>query len=177
MWLVVRASGNAAALTPAIKRAVWSVDKDQPITRITTMQHVVAASAAERHFALVLFEAFALVALALAATGIYGVLSSRVAERLREIGLRSALGATPAAILALVGGQGMALTGFGIAIGLVGAWIAASGLGALLFAVAPFDPTTYLGVVALLVGVAGIACGVPATRAAGVDPLIALRAE
>ena len=123
--LVVRARGDAAALAPAIRNAIWSVDKDQPIVRVATMDDLLAASAAERRFALILFEAFALVALVLAATGIYGVLSGSVTERTREIGVRSALGASRGDILALVVRQGMTLTGLGVAIGLAGA-VAAS---------------------------------------------------
>jgi putative ABC transport system permease protein len=177
LWLVVRAQGDAAALAPAIRRAVWSVDKDQPIVRIATMEELVAASAAERRFALILFEAFALVALVLAATGIYGVLSGSVTERTREIGVRCALGASRTRILALVVRQGLTLTGLGIAIGVTGAIIASSALITLLFGVSRLDPITYAGVIALLLGVSGIACWVPAWRAARVDPSITLRAE
>lgn len=177
MSLVVRINGDPAARAQAIKQAIWSVDKDQPIVRVTTMDGLVAASAAERRFALILFEVFAVVALALAATGIYGVLAGSVTERTREIGVRSALGATRADILALVLRQGMTLTALGAAIGLAGALAASRALVTLLFGVSRLDPVTYLGVVALLAAVSVIACWVPAWRAARVDPSITLRAE
>ncbi|MGA7379524.1 MAG: FtsX-like permease family protein [Terriglobales bacterium] len=175
--LVVRTRGDAAALAPAVRQAVWSVDKDQPIVRVATMDNLLAKSEAERRFVLVLFEAFGLVGLALAATGIYGVLSGSVTERTREIGVRVALGATPGNILGLIVRQGMTLTGFGVVIGLGGAAVASRALITLLFAVSRLDSVTYLGVIALLAGVSAIACWVPAWRASQVDPAITLRAE
>jgi putative ABC transport system permease protein len=177
LWIVVRARVDAAALAPAIKQAIWSVDKDQPIVRVATMDDLLAASAAERRFALILFEAFGIVALVLAATGIYGVLSGSVTERTREIGVRLALGASRGNILALVFRQGMTLTGFGVALGLCGALIASQAIITLLYGVSRLDPIAYLGVIALLVGVSVIACWVPAWRAARVDPSITLRSE
>jgi putative ABC transport system permease protein len=174
--LVVRTRGDAA-LTPAIKSAIWSVDKDQPVVRVATMDDLLAASAAQRRFVLILFQAFALVALLLAATGIYGVLAGSVTERTREIGVRAALGATRGDIVALVVRQGMALTGFGIVVGLSGAMAASQALVTLLFGVSRLDPVTYLGVIALLGGVSVIACWAPAWRAAQVNPAITLRAE
>jgi putative ABC transport system permease protein len=175
--LVIRTRGDAASLSPAIRQAIWSVDKDQPIVRISTMDSLLTASAAERHFALVLFEAFALAALILAAAGIYGVLAGSVTERTREIGVRSALGASRAGILALVLRQGMTLTAAGIAIGLIGAALTSRLLISMLFGVSPLDPFTYFAVVLLLIVVSAIACWVPAWRAAQVDPCITLRAE
>ena len=177
MSLVVRTRGEAAALAPAIRDAIWSVDKDQPIVRVATMDNLVAATAAERRFVLTLFEAFGLVALILAATGIYGVLSGSVSERIREIGVRAALGASRSNILALVLRQGMLLTALGVAIGLGGAVIASQALVSLLFGISWLDPITYLGVIVLLAGVSIIACWVPAWRASRVDPSITLRAE
>jgi putative ABC transport system permease protein len=177
MSLVIRTRGDPTALVPAIRQAVWAVDKDQPIVRVATMDDLVAASAAERRFALILVEAFALAALVLAAAGIYGVLSGRVAERTREIGVRSALGASRGNILTLVVGQGMTLTGLGVSIGLAGAALASEVMVAMLFGVSHLDPVTYLGAIALLGAVAVIACGVPAWRAAQVDPASTLRVE
>ncbi len=175
MSFVVRARGDAASLTPAIKQAIWSVDKDQPIVRVATMPAIVDASEAQRRFALVLFEAFGLVALLLAATGIYAVLSGGVNERTREIGLRAAFGASPRRILVLILGQGMKLAALGIAIGIVGVAIASRLLATLLFGIARLDPVTYFGVIALLGAVAAAACWFPARRAMRLDPMVALR--
>jgi putative ABC transport system permease protein len=175
--LVVRTSGDAAALAPSVRNAIWSVDKNQPVVRVATMDSLIAKSAAERRFALIIFEAFGLVALILAATGIYGVLSGSVAERIREIGVRAALGASPRSILALVLRQGMALTILGVLIGLAGATIATQAIVTLLFGVSRLDPATYFGVVALLLAISALACWLPAQRAARVDPATTLRAE
>jgi putative ABC transport system permease protein len=175
--LVVRAPGDVTALVPAVRNAIWSVDKDQPIVHVATMENLLAASESERRFAMIVFEAFALVALVLSATGIYGVLSGSVNERMREIGVRSALGASRGNILALVVRQGMMLTGLGIMIGLIGAAAATEAIVTLLFGVSRLDPITYLGVIALLVVVSAIASWVPAWRAARVDPSVTLRAE
>ena len=141
------------------------------------MDELLAATAAERRFALVLFEAFGLAALVLAGAGIFGVLSGSVAERTREIGVRSALGASRRRILTLVLGQGLGLTAVGVAIGLAGAAFATRALVAMLFGVSRLDPVTYLAVVVLLAAVAAIACAVPAWRAARVDPASTLRTE
>jgi putative ABC transport system permease protein len=175
--LVVRTQGDAAALAPSIRNAVWSVDKDQPIVRVATMESLLAISEAQRRFTLILLEVFALVGLVLAATGIYGILSGNVAERTREIGIRSALGASQRAILGLILRQGMTLAAIGIITGLIGAVLASSAMVTLLFGISRLDPLTYLGVVTLLLMVAGIACWLPASRAARIDPAITLRAE
>jgi putative ABC transport system permease protein len=177
MSLVVRGRGDAAALAPAIKKAIWSVDKDQPITKVSAMDTLVARSEAQRSFALIVFEVFAFVALVLAATGIYGVLSGGVTERMREIGVRSALGASRADIVALVVRQAMTLTGFGVVLGLAGAVMASRALITLLFGVSRLDPITYLGVIGMLGSVSAIAAWVPAWRAARVDPTTTLRME
>jgi predicted permease len=177
MSLVVRARGDAAALAPEVRAAVGSVDKDQPVMRVATMDDLLASTAAERRFAMVLFTAFALVALVLSAAGIYGVLSGSVAERTREIGVRTALGASRGSILTMVARQGMTLTAIGAIIGLVAAILASQVLVTLLFGVSRLDPVTYLGVIALLLGVASMASWLPAWRAARIDPVITLRGE
>jgi putative ABC transport system permease protein len=176
-WLVVRAKGDAASLTADIRRAIASVDSEQPILRVATMDERLQASAADRRFALLLFEAFGLTALLLAAVGTYSLLSGGVTERTREIGVRSALGATRSRIVGLVLRQGMTLTAIGIAIGLVGAFIASRALVTLLFGISPLDAVTYVAVAGLLASVSLVACGMPAWRAARVHPTIALRFE
>lgn len=175
--LVVRTRGSAASLTPAIRNAIWSVDKDQPIVRVATMDSLLTASEAQRHFALTLFEAFALAGVLLAATGIYGVLSGSVNERTREIGVRTALGATRSNILTLILGRGIALAALGVSIGLSVAAVVSRALAALLFGVSQFDPVTYVTAAALLLSVACLACLAPARRALSVNPADSLRAE
>ncbi len=175
--IVVRTTGNAAALVPAIERAIWSVNANEPIQRVATMESYVVASAGQRRFALMALEAFAAAALLLAAIGLYGVISGSVTERIREIGIRTALGAQPADIVRGVVGRGLALTGAGAALGLAGAFIASRLLESMLFRVSRIDPLTDAAVVLLLAGVAVLAAWAPARRAAGVDPTIALRAE
>ncbi len=175
--LVVRSQGSSAALVPAIKAAIWSVDKNQPIVRVTTMDRLMAQTEAEQRFVLILFEAFGLVALSLAAVGLYGVLSGSVAQRTHEIGIRIALGASRWDVLEMTLRDGMQLTAFGIAIGLCGAFAASQAISSLLFSVSALDAVSWIGMIALLVAVATVSSWVPAWRAARVDPCITLRAE
>ncbi|HEV7706031.1 MAG TPA: ABC transporter permease [Gemmatimonadaceae bacterium] len=176
MSLVVRARGDATTLTPAIRDAIWSTDKDLPISRIATMHDLVDRSLADRRFAMILFVAFGVTALILAAVGIHGVLSGSVTERLREIGVRAALGASPADVVRMVLRKGMTLTGAGIAVGLIASGVASRVVVSMLFGVSRLDPATYLSVAALLSCVAGVACVLPALRAARVDPSSTLKA-
>jgi predicted permease len=175
--LVVRVAGEPAAFTSAVKNAVWSVDRNKPITRIATMEHLIRRTAAERRFASVIYGTFAVAALLLAAVGLYGVISGRVAERTREIGIRSALGATTSEIVRAVLTNGLRLTAIGVAIGVAGAFTTSRLLETLLYGISRADPATYVGVIVLLGGVAALACWAPARRAAAVDPAITLRAE
>ena len=174
-WIVVRAGAATSALIPSLRQAIWSVDGDQPIVRVATMESVVARSEAQRRFGLVTLEVFAALALVLAAIGLYGVVSGSVTERWHEIGVRSALGASRRRIRGLVLGQGMWLTGLGLTAGLVGAALASEAIVTLLFGVSRLDPWTYLGVIALLALVSALACWIPAARAAGIDPARTLR--
>jgi putative ABC transport system permease protein len=175
--LVVRTAGDAASLAPAVERAIWSVNRDAPIVRVATMDDLVARSEARRRFVSIVFETFALAALALAVIGIYGVLAGSVAERMRELGVRAVLGATPGSLRALVLRQGMTLAVLGTAIGIGGAVLATRAIASLLFGISLMDPLTYLGVVTLLLGVSAVACWVPAWRASRVDPAVTMRGE
>jgi putative ABC transport system permease protein len=174
---VAKVRGDATSVVPALRHAIWTADKDQPIVRVATLDDLVAASAATRRFALLLFESFAAAALTLAAIGLYGLLSGIVTERHREIGIRGALGASRAAIVALVARQGLVLAGAGVVAGLFAALAASRALATLLFGVTQLDPTTYAASAALLVVVAALACAVPAWRAVRIDPAVALRRE
>jgi putative ABC transport system permease protein len=173
----VRTSGDAAALTSAVRRAVWSVDRNKPITRVATMEELIRTTASEQRFASVIYGTFAVAALLLAAVGLYGVISARVAERTREIGIRTALGATRGEIVRGVLANGIRLTAVGVTLGVAGAFAASRLLETLLFGITRADPATYAGVIALLGGVAALASWAPARRAAAVDPVITLRAE
>ena len=174
---VIRTAGDPSSIAPAVKNAIWSVDRNQPIVRVVTMAHLVEISEAERRFVLILFATFGIVALMLAAVGIYGVLSGSVNERMREIGVRAALGASRRQILTLILRDGLVLTALGMGVGLAGAAAASQALKTLLFGISRLDPLTYFGVIALLALVAAVACATPAWRASRVDPSIALRAE
>jgi ABC-type antimicrobial peptide transport system permease subunit len=153
------------------------VDPDQPVYEVLTMQEVIDRSVANRRLNLLLLGTFAVIALVLAAAGLYGVISYLVAQRTRELGIRMALGAARPSVLALVVGQGMALAGLGVAIGLVSAFAVTRFLSSQLFGVGATDPSTFVGVSLLLVGVAFLASLLPAMRATRVDPVAALRDE
>jgi predicted permease len=175
--LVVRTSGDAAALAASVRRAVWSVDRNKPITRVATMEQLIAGTASERRFASVIYGTFAVAALLLATVGMYGVISGRVAERTREIGIRTALGATRGEIARGVLANGLLLTAIGVGIGAAGASATSRLLETLLYGISRADPTTYVTVIGLLGGVAALACWAPARRAAAVDPAITLRSD
>lgn len=174
---VIRARGNPAPLVPSVKAAIWSVDKNQPIVRILTMDRMMAISEAQRRFILILFEAFGVVALLLAAIGLYGVLSGSVSERIHEIGVRMTLGATRSNILSLALRDGMRLTAFGIGLGICGAFVAGRAMNSLLFGTSALDPISWIGMTALLALVAVLACWFPAWRGSRVDPATILRSE
>jgi len=173
--LVARVSGSPAAALRSVRAAVASVDPSQPIIGIRTMDDVVSRSTAQRQLALLLFIAFAVLAVLLAAAGVYGVLAGNVSERTKEIGVRTALGATARDTYVLVLRRGLAMAVTGLGLGLAGALVTTRYLQSLLFGVAPTDPTVLFASAALLLLVAFVACLVPARRAVRIEPMIALR--
>src|SRR5688572_10019567 len=175
--LVIRTQGDPMSLVPAIRKEVQAMDPDQPIAAIRTMGEWVDRSVAAPRYRTTLFGLFALLAMVLAATGIYGVMSYSVAQRTHEIGVRMALGARRIDVLKLVVRQGMLLVVIGLALGLVGAFALTRVMESLLFGVTAKDPITFVAVAGLLAAVAFIACYLPARRATKVDPLTALRYE
>ncbi len=175
--LVIRTKGEPTALTPAVRRVIASVDPEQPISFIRTMDEIVDLNVADRQQQMTLLGTFAALALLLASIGLYGVLSYAVTQRSREIGLRMALGASASSVIRMIVGRGLALTGIGLALGLVAAWLATRALKNLLYGVAATDPFTFASVAALLAIIALIACWAPARRASRVDPITVLREE
>ncbi len=169
--------GNPADLTAAVRAAVRSVDQQVAITDVKTMPEVMALSTGSARFYLILLGAFACVALVLAVSGIYGVLSYAVAQRTREFGIRSALGSTPATTLALVTREGLRLIGIGVALGLAGSMAATRLLSAMLYGVSPLDRATWAATTAALMVVGLLATLLPAFRATRADPLLAIRAD
>jgi putative ABC transport system permease protein len=175
--LVIRTQGDPLSLVGGVRKEVNALDPDQPIAAIRPMTEWVAMSAAGARYRTTLLGLFALLAMILAATGIYGVMSYSVAQRTQEIGVRMALGARPLDVLKLVVRQGMMLALIGAIVGLAGALALTRVMSSLLFGVTERDPITFVAVAALLIVVAFISCFVPAHRATRVDPLIALRCE
>jgi len=167
----------SASLQASVRGAIWQVDKDQPVGAILTMDEQLSKSLTRRRFSVTLLSAFGIVAVSLAAIGLYGVLAFIVAQRRREIGVRMALGAQPRDVVADVMGQGLRLAGLGVVIGLGLALAGTRLLRSLLFGTSPTDALTFAAVATLLVAIAAAASLVPALRASRVDPLIALRDE
>ncbi len=175
MTLVVRTNTEPLQLAAAVRSRVQEVDKEQPVYEIATMDDLLARSVAQPRFALVLLGFFAGLALVLAGIGIYGVMSYAVAQRTHEIGVRIALGAQARDVLQLVVGHGMKLAMIGVGFGLLGALALTRLMKTLLFGVSPTDPTTFALIALLILGVALLACYLPARRVTRADPMIALR--
>jgi putative ABC transport system permease protein len=175
--LLIRTQGDPLALAGQVRSAVHDIDHDLPIGEVSTMENYLLVSISDRRFPMFVLSLFAALAVALAAVGIYGVLSYGVGQRTQEIGVRMALGARLGDILALVIGQGAMLVGIGAIAGLAGALALSKVLHGLLFEVTASDPLTYVGVALLLFAVALAAMLLPARRAATVDPVVALKAD
>jgi putative ABC transport system permease protein len=174
---VVRSHANTASLAPALRAQLWTVDKDLPIQTIASMQDLLYASTAEPRFQTRVLASFSSIAFLLAIVGIYGVMAYSVTQRTQEIGIRMAIGAERRHIVHMILWRSAALVLGGLGIGLAGAWAATRVLKNFLFEVTPFDPLTFAAVSLLLALVALVACYIPARRAAGIDPLAALRYE
>jgi putative ABC transport system permease protein len=175
--LAVRTTGDPLSVAAAVRQAIWSVDRNQPVSNIRTMDEILSEEVAQRRIGMTLLAAFAALALLLASLGIYGVLSYSVAQRTHEIGIRMALGAGRKDVLQMALADGMRLAAAGVVIGLGASFALTRLMERLLFGVSASDPLTLGGVTLLLVAVALVACLIPARRATKVDPVVALRTE
>jgi ABC-type antimicrobial peptide transport system permease subunit len=177
MSIVIRTTQEPEALISAVRNAVWKRDRAVPVATFRTMREIVSASLTARRFQMAMILLFATLALGLALVGVYGVTSYSVALQTREIGVRIALGAQPREVLRSVLAKGLRPVGLGLLIGLVAAAGAAFSIRSILFGIMPLDPVAISMVSGALLVTATIACYIPARRAAGVDPIAALRAE
>jgi putative ABC transport system permease protein len=175
--VVVRGLGDPMHLAEAVRREVLEIDRNQPVSRVRTMDEIVARSMTQDRFSLFLLGLFAFLALTLAAVGIYGVLAYAVTQRTHEIGIRMALGAQRGGILKLVLGDSARVVLLGVGIGLGASWLLTRLMASLLFEVAATDPAIFAAVSVTLLGVALAAASIPARRASRVDPMVALRYE
>ena len=175
--IVVRTTGDPMALLPPVRRELRAIDPTLPLTQASTMKDVQSIELTDRRLPMQLMAAFAVLALVLAAVGVYGVMAYSVAARTREIGVRVALGAQPSNVFGMVVRQGLGAAAAGLTLGLVGAAALGRVLARLLFGVSPTDAATFVGVAAMLVTVVLAACLLPARRAVRIDPLEALRSE
>jgi predicted permease len=174
---VVLKGPRAALLAAPLRQAVASIDRNVPVSGITTLSEMVGDSIDQPRFFATLAAAFSLLALTLAALGIYGVMAYAVTQRTTEIGVRMALGATPREVFGLVIGDGLRMSAAGVVLGLAGSLLVARSLATLLFGVAPHDPWTFAATAAVLLAAAALASYVPARRATRVDPMVALRGD
>jgi len=182
MWavpnsLVIRTAANPTSLVSGARQAVWSVDREQPVNNISTMDEIIDKEVASHRQEMTLLSAFAVLALVLSSLGIYGVLSYLVSQRTREMGLRMALGARPGELVRMMVIQGTRLAAIGLAIGLLAAVWLAKLMASLVYGIGTTDPIIYASMAAVLGIVSAIACVAPALKAARVDPVVALREE
>lgn len=175
--LAIRVSGNPMSIVSSVREAVRAVDPNQPVSNIATMDELLSEETAQRRIGMILLVSFAALALLLAALGIYGVQAYFVVQHTNELGVRLALGATPANIVGLILKKGMSLTLLGVAVGMVASFVLTRLMTSLLFGINPVDPITFASVTVLLVTVSFMACWIPARRAAKTDPLEAIRYE
>jgi len=175
--VALRTKSDPASMTASVREAIHSLDPDLPIAKATTLKTLLEDSMSQPRFSMLLLGSFGLVALLLASIGIYGVISYSVMQRTQEIGIRMALGAARRSVFGMVVGQGARLAGAGIVIGLMAAFGVTRMMASFLYGVQPTDPMTFAGVSLLLVGIALLACYLPARRATRVDPIVALRYE
>jgi putative ABC transport system permease protein len=174
---VVRTAGDPLDVAKSVRNAIWRVDKDQPIWRFRAMEQDIDGAVASKKVMMWLTASFAIVALLVAAVGIYGVLSYTMTQRTQEVGIRIALGASASSVTRMVIREGAKLVGFAIVAGLVAAAGAARLLQNQLFGVRPNDLTTFVVVTVVLSAIAILACYIPARRASRVDPMVALRSD
>jgi putative ABC transport system permease protein len=177
MQIAVRTEKDPMSIVADVRREVANIDAELPLYNIKTMEERLGFSLAAPRFNTLLMGIFALVALVLAAVGLYGVMAYAVVQRTHEIGIRMALGASRRDVLIFILRQGMALVLVGVAVGLVAASLLTKMLSSLLYEVSPTDPATFIGISVLLIVVAFFACYLPARRATRVEPLVALRYE
>jgi putative ABC transport system permease protein len=176
-YFIVRTTSDPLTIAASVTEVVHRFDSNLPVTNVMTMDNLISGSVSPRRFSSVLVAIFAGLALLLAAIGIYGVMSYTVSQRTQEIGVRMALGAQMASVRGMILGETLKLTLLGVGLGLAGAFVVTRFLTSLLFGVGVYDPVTFVGVAALLVGVALVASYIPARRAMRVDPIVALRYE
>jgi putative ABC transport system permease protein len=175
--MVVRTTADPLALAPLVRREVWSLDRNLPVVRLRPLAGQVSQALARPRFSLLLVAGFAALALALAAAGVSALMAYTVAQRTREIGIRMALGAQRRDALRLVLARAARLAIAGLALGSVGAWVLLRWLAAQLYQARAGDPLPYLAAAACLLAAALLAAYLPARRAAGVEPIVALRCE
>jgi predicted permease len=177
MWVVLRSTGDPVPLAASIRSVVRDLERSVAVSDVRTMNTIVSDSVQKTRFTVLLVAAFAVAALLLGAIGIYGVMSYLVGQRMQEMGIRIALGASASGVIALVVGRAARLAAFGASIGVLTALFATRWLGTLLYGISATDPVTFVLVPVLFLGVAVLASYAPAYRATRVDPVCALRAE
>jgi ABC-type antimicrobial peptide transport system permease subunit len=175
--LVVRTAGDPLAAVPAVRAQVRSLDAEQPVFEVASMDQLLSSMVAQRRFSMTLLGTFAALALVLGVVGVYGVTSYLVAQRTREVGVRLALGARPAQVVRMVVRQGMIVAAIGLGVGIAGALVAGRLMTRLLYGVGPYDVATLMAVTAVIAVATLVANWLPALRAAHVDPLSALRSD